>query len=72
MKLFVRICNYNKYRFPDIFYIETEDVEKNRNICVETDLFKISNKYCVMLDCREVYHEEDILNVKYLKATYKE
>lgn len=71
MKLFVEIHGYNKYKFPDVFYIETEDIEKNRNICIETDLFKISNKYCLMLDCREAYHKEDILNIKYLKTTFK-
>lgn len=73
MELLVIIGKFNEKNCPDIFFISitSGDFEYNKNIYVETDLFKMYDKYCCSLDCREIYHEEDILNIKYLKAIYK-
>jgi hypothetical protein len=71
MKLFVKLRTYNKYNSPDTLLIESGYFEKNRIICLETDLFKKVGKYNLMLDCREINLEEGILNIKYLKARYK-
>lgn len=72
MELLVIISN-NEKSFPDIFFITitSGNFEYNKNIYIETDLFKMHDKYCCSLDCREAYYEEDILNIKYLKAIYK-
>lgn len=73
MELLVIIGKFNENSFPDIFFItiSSKDFKENKNLYVETDLFKTYDKYCLSLDCREAYHEEDILNIKYLKAIYK-
>ena len=72
MKLFVDILSFNENNFPDTCFIKCENTFIDKYICVKTDLFEKIGKYCFLLDFREINSEEDILNIKYLKATYKE
>lgn len=70
MKLFVKTLSFNENNFPDVFLFDCENRYNNEKyFCVETDLFKMSSKYFIGLNCREVNLEEEILNIKYLKVT---
>jgi hypothetical protein len=71
MKLSIDILSFNGNTYPDTFFIKCENTLIDKYICVETDLFEKLGKYCFLLDCKEANSEEEILNIKYLKVTFK-